>query len=128
MVSRQLEHWISDGGYLNLVSFLLLFAAVYLVVSIAGGIIKYLMNIAFLGWMDRLTGALFGALKGCLIIAVVVLALTTFLQPETAIVKRSIVSQHTMQISAFLIKVTPKEMKQHFSTKMKAMNDAWAHP
>jgi membrane protein required for colicin V production len=126
VVAGQLGRWITNAGYLNTVSFLLLFTVVYLLISIAGGVIKYLMNIAFLGWLDRVFGLLFGALKGGLITAVVILALTTFLPSKAAVIEKSHVAQHTMRFSAFLVKVTPKEMKRSFSAKMKDMNSAWS--
>ncbi len=126
IVVTHLSRWITNTGYLNTISFLLIFTLLYLLVSIAGVIIKYLMNIAFLGWMDRFSGAIFGALKGCLITAVVILALTTFLPPKTPVVEGSRVAKHTMRFSAYLVKVTPKEMKQSFRTKMKEMNHAWS--
>jgi len=125
LVAAQLSRWITNTGYLNTVSFLLIFTVLYLLVSIAGVIIKYFMNIAFLGWLDRFSGALFGGLKGCLITAVVILALTTFLPPKAVVIEKSRVAENTMQFSAFLVKVTPKEMKESFSAKMKEMNRAW---
>ncbi len=126
LVASQLSRWITNAAYLKTVSFLLLFIFVYLLISVAGAILKYLMNIAFLGWLDRLLGAFFGSLKGCLITAVVILALTTFLPSKANVIQKSHVAQHTMRFSAFLIKVTPREMKQSFSAKMKDMNTAWS--
>lgn len=126
LVAAHLSRWITNTGYLNTVSFLLIFTLLYFLVSIAGVIIKYLMNIAFLGWLDRFSGALFGAVKGGLITAVVILALTTFLPPKASVIEKSRVAKHTMRFSAYLVKVTPKEMKQNFSTKMKEMNHAWS--
>ena len=126
LVARHLARWITNAGYLNTISFLLLFTVVYLLVSIAGAIIKYLMNIAFLGWLDRLFGALFGALKGGLITAVVILALTTFLPSKAAVIEKSHVAQHTMRFSAFMVKVTPVDMKRNFTAKMKDLNKSWS--
>ena len=126
LVAAHLTRWITNTGYLNTISFLLLFTVVYLLVSIAGAIIKYLMNIVFLGWLDRLFGTLFGALKGGLITAVVILALTTFLPSNAALIQKSHVAQHTMRFSAFLVKVTPKEMKRSFGTKVKDLNKTWS--
>ena len=126
VVAGQLARWITQNAYLKAFSFLLLFAVVYLLVSIAGVIIKYLMNIAFLGWLDRIFGALFGAVKGCLIIAVVILALTAFLPSQVTVVEKSYVARHSLQVSAFLVKVTPIEMKRNFSSKMKELQKAWS--
>jgi membrane protein required for colicin V production len=95
------------------------------VVSILGVIIKYLMNIAFLGWTDRLCGALFGACKGILIVSVVVVMLTTFLTRNAAILRESIVVRHTMGISATMVKVASADMKSMFNTHLKDLKKSW---
>jgi membrane protein required for colicin V production len=125
LLSRDLAHWISNPGYLHIVSFIMIFLAVFWIVSIIGVILKYLMNIAFLGWTDRITGALFGALKALLINIVLVLALTTFLPRNAAVIKNSRGAHGLMRFSAYLIKVTPKEMKNSFEVKMKELNKSW---
>ncbi len=125
LLAGHLAHWIANPGYLNILSFLAIFTAVCIVVSIAGVVIKYLMNIAFLGWTDRLSGALFGTIKGVLITSVVILVLTAFLSSNAAIIEQSWVAQNTMRISALLVKVTPKEMKRSFGVRRKSLNTAW---
>jgi membrane protein required for colicin V production len=126
-IARLLAHWISNSGYLNIISFLLIFMAVFWIVSIAGAVLKYLMNIAFLGWTDRISGALFGALKAMLINMVLILVLTTFLPQNATIIKDSRGAHGLMRFSAYLVKVTPKEMKHSFEAKMKELNKSWQH-
>ena len=92
MVARPLSRWISHTGYLNLVSFLIIFCIVFLVISMVGVIINYLLKLAFLGWFDRLAGALFGAVKAILIVSVLLIALTTFLPKGSPIIKDSLLS------------------------------------
>lgn len=127
ILAGQLARWITNPGYLNILSFLTIFMVVCVVVSIAGVVIKYLMNIAFLGWTDRFSGALFGTIKGVLITSVLILVLTTFLPRKAAVIEKSWIAQNTMRISAFLVKAAPKEMKRSFSTKMKELNTEWHH-
>jgi membrane protein required for colicin V production len=124
-VARLLAQWISNPGYLNIISFLILFLAVFWIVSVAGVVLKYLMNIAFLGWTDRISGALFGALKATLIILVLILVLTTFLPSNAPIIRDSRGAHVLMRASAYLVKVAPKDMKHRFETKMKALDKSW---
>ena len=124
-IGRILAHWISNPGYLHIISFLLLFMVVFWIVSIAGVILKYLMNIAFLGWTDRISGALFGAFKAMLINLVLILALTTFLPRNAHIIRDSRGAHGLLRFSAYLVKVAPKEMKNNFDAKMKALNKSW---
>jgi membrane protein required for colicin V production len=98
---------------------------VYIIVSVIGVMIKYFMNIVFLGWTDRLCGAFFGAVKDVLIAAVLILILTTFLPKNTAILKDSFAARHMMTVSATMAKVASKEMKALFGPKMKELNKSW---
>lgn len=124
-LAKLLARWISDTGYLNIISFLLIFIAVCIIVSMLGVMIKYLMNISFLGWTDRLGGALFGTVKGGLIVAVLVLVLTTFLPKNTPVLRDSVGARYMMQVSATLVHLVSKDMKQLFSTKKNELNKAW---
>jgi membrane protein required for colicin V production len=128
LLAKQLSRWITNAGYLSIFSFLVIFVVVFLVVSLTGVVIKYLMNVSFLGWTDRICGALFGSAKGLLITVVFLLALTTFLPKNVAILRQSWVARYLMDVSAYLVQVTPKQMKQSFSTKMKEYHKSWQHP
>ena len=125
LLAKYMAHWVTDTGYQRIISFLIIFGVVFLVVSFAGMVIKYLMNIAFLGWTDRIGGLFFGSLKGVLIIAVLLLVLTTFLPKNAAVIKRSWMAHRMIPISAFLIKITPDEMKHSFGAKAKELKKSW---
>ena len=124
-MTKTLGRWISTTAYAQILSFLILFFGVYLAVSIAGGIIKYLMNIAWLGWTDRLTGAFFGAIKGVLIVAVIAAILTTFLPKNTAFLRDSLLVRHTMGISSLLVRIASADMKTLYDTHLKELNQTW---
>jgi membrane protein required for colicin V production len=66
-VAIPLSGWIQNDSYRNILSFLIIFCAVFLIISILGVIIKYILNITFLGWVDRICGTGFGLIKGVLI-------------------------------------------------------------
>ncbi|MFZ1986741.1 MAG: CvpA family protein [Desulfatitalea sp.] len=124
-MAKTLGRWITTAAYANIVSFLILFFGVYLVVSIAGVVIKYLMNIAFLGWTDRITGALFGAIKGVLIVSVIVAILTTFLPQNTAFLRDSLLVRHTMGISTLMVRTASADMKTLFDAHLKELKQTW---
>ena len=127
-LAQQLSRWVTNPAYLSIFSFLVIFVLVFLAVSLTGVVIKYLMNISFLGWTDRICGAIFGSVKGFLITVVLLLVLTTFLPKNAAILKQSWVAHHLMDVSAYLIQLTPKEMKQSFAAKVKEYNKSWQRP
>jgi membrane protein required for colicin V production len=125
LLARALSRWITNPEYVNILSCLLIFAVVYAIISVMGVMIKYFMNIIFLGWTDRLCGAFFGAVKGILVVAAVILILTTFLPKNSAILKDSMAARHIMTISAAMAKVANKEMKAMFGPKWKELNKTW---
>lgn len=127
-LAKQLARWITNPAWLSISSFLTIFILVFVSVSLAGVVIKYLMNIAFLGWTDRICGAIFGSARGLLIITVILLALTTFLPKNSAVIKHSWVAHHMIRYSALMVQVTPEEMKKSFGSKAKEINKSWQHP
>ena len=126
VVAGQLENWITDTGWLNIISCLVLFFGVYITVSILGTIIKYFMNIVFLGWTDRICGAGLGALKGILIAAALLTVLTTFLPKNAAVLRDSLIARNMAQVSQTLIQAASKDMKNLFSLKMRELNKSWS--
>lgn len=124
-VAKLLSRWISNEGYRNILSFMIIFLGVFLIIAILGIVIKYLMKIAFLGWVDRICGAGFGFIKGVLIVSVLVMVFTTFLPKKASIVKDSLLAPHVMVISENLAKIVPEDMKQLFQDKIKGLRSVW---
>jgi membrane protein required for colicin V production len=124
-LAKLLSKWISDTGYLNILSFLLIFCSVFIIISVLGVVIKYLLNIAFLGWADRICGAGFGLMKGVLIVAVVLTTLTAFLPKGSPLIKKSHLAPHVAMISESMAKVASGDMKNQFAVKMSELKDVW---
>ena len=125
VLAKPLSKWIANVGYLNILSFLIIFCGVFIVISILGIIINYLLKIVFLGWLDRVSGAMFGAMKGILIVSVLLIALTAFLPKNTPIIKDSLLAPYVTLVSEKMAKVISKDMKHDFSTKIATIKKAW---
>ena len=119
---------IQDVSYLNILSFLIIFCSVLIVVSVLGVIIKYLLNIAFLGWFDRVGGVIFGLAKAILIVSVLFISLTAFLPKGSAFIKNSVLAPHVSWVSEKMAKVVSREMKQDFMSKLGELKKAWKIP
>jgi membrane protein required for colicin V production len=52
--------------FLTIISFLLIFAAAYVLMMLAGKLLSKLMHVALLGWLDHLGGVVMGLGKGVL--------------------------------------------------------------
>lgn len=128
VVAKWLSRIISNTAYLNILSFLIIFCSVLIVINVLGIIIKYLLNISFLGWVDRIFGVIFGFAKGVLIVSVLFIILTTFLPKGAPIIKNSLLAPHVTWVSESMAKVISKEMKQDFSDKLGELKEAWKSP
>jgi len=125
LVAKPLSKWIANTGYLNILSFLIIFCGVFIIISILGVIINYLLKIAFLSWLDRILGSVFGAMKGVLIVSVLFIALTAFLPKGTPVIKDSLLSPYVTLVSEKIAKVVSKDMKHAFSAKIATIKKAW---
>jgi membrane protein required for colicin V production len=120
-----LGRWIHNSAYANIIGFLLIFGLIFFLVGLLGVLIKYLLNIASLGWFDRMCGAGFGVVKGILIVSVLLFALTTFLPTGTPIIKTSRLAPHVAVITESLVKIIPQDLKKRFSDKYREMKQEW---
>ena len=128
LLAKPLARWISNTPYLNILSFMIIFCVIFILISILGIIIKYLLNIAFLGWVDRICGAGFGIIKGVLIVSVVLISLTAFLPMGAPVIKNSLLSPHATLISEKMVKIVSKDMKHLYEAKAKEFKKAWKIP
>jgi membrane protein required for colicin V production len=119
---------IHDAAYLNILSFLIIFCGVLIVVGVLGVIIKYLLNIAFLGWVDRIGGVIFGLAKGVLIVSILFISLTAFLPKGSAFIQNSVLAPHVSWVSEKMAKVVSQEMKLDFKSKLGDLKKAWKIP
>lgn len=120
--------WISNSAYANILAFMLIFCGVFIAISILGVIIKYLMNIIFLGWIDRLSGLIFGLFKGVLIVSILMVILTAFLPKGNSLIRESLMAPRISWASEKLSRLVSPDMKQAFDNKIKELKKAWNLP
>jgi len=125
VLAKPLARWVSNPAYLNILSFLIIFCGILIIISILGVIIKYILNIAFLGWVDRICGAGFGIIKGILIASVLLITLTAFLPKNAPVIKNSMLAPYVTLISEKMAKVVSKDMKHKFSAKIRELKKVW---
>ena len=73
--------------YLGLISFVVTFIGVIILVLAVGKILEKFINILMLGFLNKLGGAVFGALKGALFLSVLIF-LINYIDSDRTIIKK----------------------------------------
>jgi membrane protein required for colicin V production len=97
----------------EIIAFLIIFFAILLLFSIIGRSIRRLMKAAGLSGFDRFLGALLGILKGCLVVAVVLMCMTA-LTPTSQLLERSELAPYFLVVGRAAIWVAPSELRARF--------------
>jgi len=105
-------------GAAKAISFIAIFLACILLAHIIGYIVGRLFKISKLGFINRIGGGFLGFLKGCVIIAVVVMVLTTFLSPDNRFFRKSSTIKYILAVTAVLKKVTRGDIKAKYDEKV----------
>jgi len=75
--------------YLTVVSFVVTFIVVLFLVLLLGKILEKIVNILMLGFLNKLVGALFGILKGALLLSIFIFLINFFDEQGTIIKKNA---------------------------------------
>ncbi len=70
--------FINDDIAANVAAFVVLFGSVALGGQLAAILLKHMVSLLRLGWLDHLAGAVFGLLKGLILVEVFLILFTTF--------------------------------------------------
>jgi len=104
------------------------FSVIFLAIIVAGFVITWLIirfvKFAKLQWADRMLGAAFGFIRGWVIGAVILLALTAF-DVQTERLKNSELVPYFLPGSRVIAVVTPYEMKAKFLVGYRALERWW---
>jgi len=104
------------------------FSLIFVMTLLAGFVVIWLvtkfMKFAKLQWADRLLGAAFGFIRGWLISAAILLALTAF-EIQTERLKGSELAPYFLPGSRVIAVMTPYEMKAKFLVGYRALERWW---
>ena len=125
VMAQVLAKWIANPAYLNLAGFVTVFVGVFIAISLVGLLIKYLMSIAYLGWIDKVCGTGFGVFKGTLIASVLIFALTTFLPSGAPSVRDSMLAPYVTLVSEKMSSIVSSDMKKQYRAKMVELKRFW---
>ncbi len=128
-LALRLSVWFSDPVWPYVIGFILIFLLVYLSFVVIGIIFKGALQIIRLSWVDNLLGAFVGALKGMLVVGVLLFLLTLFLPPNSSVLRNSYLYPRFVHFARLLSPLVPQDMRgrfmwnwRHFSYKQNIPN------
>jgi membrane protein required for colicin V production len=105
--------YVNSPWFGEITAFLIIFIAVMVVAGIAGRITRWAMKEAGLSFVDRLLGGALGLLKGCLIVAVVLMSMAAF-TPTSKWLEGSEIAPYFLVVGRAAIWLAPSEMRARF--------------
>ncbi len=112
-LARDVLTFINDEKTALIVSFLVLLGAVYLAGQLVAGMLKQAASLLFLGWADHAGGALFGLLKGLIVVEVLLILLVTY--PQLGLkgdMDGSALASVFLDVAPLLLLVLPDEFER----------------
>ena len=131
---ERLMPWISRAVYTpaiaEAIAFLAIALGVMVLAGLAGRALRWSAKSIGLGWLDRLVGAAFGFLKGCVVVTLGVMAVAAFL-PEKGWLNDSRFAPYFLTMAHTTASVTPAELGGRIREGVKVIRDAqpdWLKP
>ncbi|MCP4669933.1 MAG: CvpA family protein [Desulfobacula sp.] len=121
LITVYAEKWIENSEFRNILAFFLIFCAILIVVGLVSLLIRKILNLVFLGWVDRTFGLVFGAAKGVLIVSVIFIMITSFFPENSKILTTSKFSPYIAKVSETLTVFVSKNSRQDFLKKLEGI-------
>jgi membrane protein required for colicin V production len=122
-----LAPYASSRSLANFAGFLVVFAGVMLLGSLASFILGKFLRVTGLSIVDHALGAAFGVLRGTLIAIVLIMAIMAFSpgdRPPDSVV-RSRLAPHVAGAAHVLVSIAPHELKEGFRKTYAQVKAAW---
>lgn len=123
--------WLADGvlssvnprWVADIVAFFVIFVAIALLAGIAGRITSWAVREAGLKWMDRFLGAVFGVVRGFLVVTVVCLATAAF-APGAHWLSQSSLAPYFLVVGRAATWLTPADIRARVHDGMNLLHHA----
>lgn len=111
-LAPELERWIHNQSAAYAASLVLLFVLTLIVAGLLGYLLTKVVELAQLGFANRLLGGAFGVLRGVIIGIFLVLGLTLFVEPSSPILARSAVVPYLAWGARILSTFLPQDTRE----------------
>lgn len=107
------EAYISSKWLGEIVAFLAIFFGVMILAGILGKVVRWIVKEAGLSALDRFFGGVLGLLRGCLVVAIVLIAMAAF-TPNSRWLTGSALAPYFLVVGRAVIWVAPTELRLDF--------------
>jgi membrane protein required for colicin V production len=115
--------WVKNSEAANLIAFLLIALGIMVLCGLLGHVLRLTVRSAGLGFVDRLLGAVFGFVQGCVIVTLLVMAVAAFL-PNVGWLKDSKLASVFLEAARSGSHVTPFEFGEKIREGVRLMRNA----
>ena len=121
--AQWLERFLKVSWFAEIFGFLIIFFAIVLLFGAAARIARWIMKEAGLSGLDRFLGGLLGLLKGGLMVAVILMGMTTF-APTSKLLANSRLAPYFLVAGRAAIWLAPSELRARFYQGLDLLNQA----
>ncbi|MCS7258917.1 MAG: CvpA family protein, partial [candidate division WOR-3 bacterium] len=100
----------SHPGY-QIFAFIITFLIAFFVIYLLGVLLKKIVNLILLGWVDKLLGIIFGAVKGIIIVWLLLLIIVSIVPTVSPFISKSYFASRIMKLGAAVTKLRPPNIK-----------------
>ena len=122
--------WFQSTALSETLSFIAIAIGVMIVAGITGRIIRWSVKSVGLGWADRLAGAAFGLVKGCVLVTIGVMVIAAF-WPSATWFRQSHFAPEFLGMARQAAVVTPAELGDRIRSGVNVLRKAqpdWMRP
>ena len=120
LLASPLSRIIHSDHIADALAFLLIAFGIMIVFGLLGRLIARLAQTAGLGGLDRLLGAIFGALRGCVLVVIAIIALAAFM-PQTTWVRGSRLAPYFLSLADQCSAGAPAELRSKIKSGVAAI-------
>ncbi|MDQ7007319.1 MAG: CvpA family protein [Acidobacteriota bacterium] len=113
----------ASGQIARVVAFVLVLVCGLLLTGLAAWLARKLVASAELGWVDRLVGATVGLAGGCLGICGLLVGLTAFLPPGSAVLGESVLLPYAITVSDLAARILPPDVARLYYERRRALEE-----
>ncbi len=119
-----LRSYLQNDATVKVLGYVLVFVGASVAVRLLGTFAEKFVRKALLGWANHLGGAVFGFLKGCLIVSVILMLVTSFM-PKSVILQESILTPYVLSTVSWVARVSTPEIKEKFKATRQELERIW---